>query len=325
MAELTIVQAVNQAMFEEMRRNKNIIVLGEDIGQNGGVFRATAGLLEKYGSERVLDTPLNESGIIGFAVGMALYGLRPVAEIQFADFIFPGMDQIISEIAKFRYRSGGQYPCPVVIRTPYGGGIRGAHYHSQSIETYFVHTAGLKVVVPSNPYDTKGLLTAAMRDPDPVLFLEPKPIYRTFKQEVPEGEYTVPIGKAAVPRSGTDLTIVAYGAMVPVSLEAAKICDTEYNISCEVLDLRTLMPFDKDVLEQSVKKTGRAVVVYEAPKSVGYGAEISATIAERWIEYLEGPILRVAGYDTPFPFTLEQDYLPDPYKIVEAAIKAYNF
>ncbi|MFX1251703.1 MAG: alpha-ketoacid dehydrogenase subunit beta [Promethearchaeota archaeon] len=325
MAELTIVQAVNLALFEEMRRNKNVIVLGEDVGLNGGVFRATEGLIAEFGSERVIDTPLNESGIIGFAVGMALYGLRPVAEIQFADFIWPAADQIISEIAKFRYRSGGEYPCPVVIRTPYGGGIRGAHYHSQSIETYFVHTAGIKVIAPSNPYDTKGLLTTAMRGPDPCLFLEPKPIYRAFKQEVPEGDYTVPIGKASIPKSGTDITLIAYGAMVRVCLEAAQICDTEHNISCEVVDLRTLMPFDKDTLEQSVKKTGRAVVVYEAPKSVGYGAEISATIAERWIEYLEAPILRVAGYDTPFPMTLEQDYLPDAYKVVEAAIKAYNY
>ncbi|MFX0066767.1 MAG: alpha-ketoacid dehydrogenase subunit beta [Candidatus Hermodarchaeota archaeon] len=325
MAELTIVQAVNLALFEEMRRNKNVIVLGEDIGLNGGVFRATEGLIDEFGPERVLDTPLNESGIIGFAVGMALYGLRPVAEIQFADFIWPAADQIISEIAKFRYRSGGEYPCPIVIRTPYGGGIRGAHYHSQSIETYFVHTAGIKVIAPSNPYDTKGLLTAAMRDPDPCLFLEPKPIYRAFRQEVPEGDYTVPIGKAAIPKSGTDITLIAYGAMVRVCLEAAQICDTEHNISCEVLDLRTLMPFDKNMLEQSIKKTGRAVVVYEAPKSVGYGAEISATIAERWIEYLEAPILRVTGYDTPFPMTLEQDYLPDAYKVVEAAIKAYNY
>lgn len=325
MAELTIVQAVNLALFEEMERNKNIILLGEDIGQNGGVFRATVGLLDKYGSERVLDTPLNESGIIGFAVGMALYGLRPVAEIQFADFIWPATDQIVSEIAKFRYRSGGEYPCPVVIRTPYGGGIKGAHYHSQSIESFFVHIAGLKVVIPSNPYDTKGLLTSAMRDPDPVLFLEPKAIYRTLKQEVPEGNYTVPIGKAAIPRVGSDLTLIAYGAMIPVSLEAARICGADYNISCEVLDLRSLMPFDKDALEKSIRKTGRAVVVYEAPKSLGYGAEISATIAERWIEYLEAPILRVAGYDTPFPYTLEQDYLPDPYKIVESAVKAYNY
>jgi 2-oxoisovalerate dehydrogenase E1 component beta subunit len=325
MAELTIVQAVNLALEEEMKRNKDIVVLGEDVGKNGGVFRATQDLIDKYGPNRVMDTPLNESGIIGFAIGLGLYGLRPVAEIQFADFIWPAADQMVSELAKFRYRSGGEYPCPMVIRTPYGGGIRGSHYHSQSIETFFVHNAGIKVVIPSNPYDTKGLLTSALREPDPVLFLEPKPIYRAFKQEVPEGDYTVPIGKAAVPREGIDVTLVAYGAMIPTCLEAANICAEEHEISCEVVDLRTLMPYDLETLEKSLKKTGRVVVVYEAPKTLGYGTEISASIAERFIEYMEAPILRVAGLDTPFPYTLEMDYLPDPYKITEAVIKSYNY
>ncbi|MFW9929852.1 MAG: alpha-ketoacid dehydrogenase subunit beta [Candidatus Thorarchaeota archaeon] len=325
MAELTIVQAVNLALVEEMRRNKNIIVLGEDVGKNGGVFRATQGLLDEFGATRVVDTPLNESGIIGFAIGMGLYGLKAVPEIQFADFIWPATDQILSELIKFRYRSGGEYPCPIVIRTPYGGGIKGSHYHSQSIETVFVHNAGIKVVIPSNPYDTKGLLTAALREQDPVLFLEPKPIYRSFKQEVPENDYIVPIGKAAIPRKGTDVTLIAYGAMIPVCLEAARICDEDHNINCEIVDLRTLMPYDLEAIEKSVKKTGRVVIVYEAPKTLGYGAEISATIAERYIEYLEAPILRVTGYDTPFPYTLEMDYLPDPYKVTEAVIKAKNF
>ncbi|OLS28065.1 MAG: 2-oxoisovalerate dehydrogenase subunit beta [Candidatus Heimdallarchaeota archaeon LC_3] len=325
MTELTIVQAVNLTLFEEMRRNKDILVLGEDIGRNGGVFRATEGLIDEFGMNRIIDTPLNESGIIGFAIGLGLYGLKPVAEIQFADFIWPAADQMVSELAKFRYRTGGEYSCPVVVRAPYGGGIKGSHYHSQSIEAFFVHNAGIKVVIPSNPYDTKGLLTSALREPDPVLFLEPKSIYRAFKQEVPEGDYTVPIGKAAIPREGTDVTIIAYGAMIPVCLEAANICQEEHNISCEIVDLRTLMPYDLEAIEKSVKKTGRVVVVYEAPKTLGYGAEISATIAEKFIEYLESPILRVAGMDTPFPFTLEMDYLPDPYKVTEAVIKSYKF
>jgi pyruvate/2-oxoglutarate/acetoin dehydrogenase E1 component len=213
----------------------------------------------------------------------------------------------------------------MVIRAPYGGGIKGALYHSQSIETVFVHNAGIKVVIPSNPYDTKGLLTSALRDADPVLFLEPKAIYRTIKQEVPEGEYLVPIGEAAIPRKGKDVTIIAFGAMIPMCMEAAKISEEEHNISCEVIDLRTLMPFDIKAIEHSVKKTGRVITVYEAPKTLGYGAEISATISERYIEYLEAPILRVAGLDTPFPYALEFDYLPDPYKITEAVLKAYNF
>ena len=323
--ELTIVQAVNQGLFEEMRRNKNILVFGEDIAKNGGVFRATQGLLDEFGSERVFNTPLNESGIIGFAVGLALYGLKPVAEIQFADFIWPAMDQLVSELAKLRFRTGGQFPAPVVVRAPYGGGIKGALYHSQSIETYFAHTAGIKIVIPSNPYDTKGLLVAALREPDPVLFLEPKPIYRSIKQDVPEGYYEVPIGSAAVPRTGDDVTLICYGAMVPVCLEAARIAEEEGRISCEVIDLRTLVPYDLQAIEKSVKKTGRVVNVYEAPKTLGFGAEMSATIAERYIEYLKGPILRVTGYDTPFPFKLEMDYLPDPYKVFEAIKKVYNF
>ena len=325
MAELNIVQAVNKALFEEMEKDNDVVVLGEDVGKNGGVFRATQGLIDKFGKQRVMDTPLSETGIIGFAIGLGLYGLKAVAEIQFADFIWPATDQMLSELAKFRYRSGGEYPCPIVVRTPYGGGIKGSHYHSQSIESVFVHNAGIKVVIPSNPYDTKGLLKASIRDPDPVLFLEPKPIYRAFKQEVPEKDYTVPIGKAAIPREGNDVTLLAYGAMIPVCLEAAKISQEESNISCEVVDLRTLMPYDLEAIEKSVKKTGRVVVVYEAPKTLGYGAELSAVIAERYIEYLESPILRVAGYDTPFPYTLELDYLPDPYKVTEAVNKAYNY
>ncbi len=244
MAELTVLEAVRLALEEEMKRNDNLVMLGEDIGPNGGVFRATQGLQDKFGDKRILDTPLNESGIIGSAIGMALYGLRPIAEIQFVDFIWPAFDQILSELAKFRYRSGGRFTCPVLVRTPYGGGTKGAHYHSQSPETYFVHTSGLKVVIPSNPYDTKGLLTSAMRDPDPVIFLEPKRIYRAFKQEVPAGEYTVPIGEASVLRDGKDITILSYGAMVHVAMQAAEQAAEKLHVDCEVVDLRTLVPLD---------------------------------------------------------------------------------
>ncbi len=325
MPELTIVEAVRMALDEEMERNDRVIILGEDVGKDGGVFRATLGLIDKYGPERVLDTPLNESGIIGFAIGLALYGLRPVAEIQFADFIWPAMDQIVSELAKYRYRSGGQFKAPVVVRAPYGGGVRGAHYHSQSPEAYFAHTPGLKIVIPSNPYDTKGLLTAAMRHPDPVLFFEPKRIYRAFREEVPTGDYTVPIGKAAISRNGNDVTLISYGAMLHIALAAAELAEEKHNISCEVIDLRTIYPYDLETIEKSVKKTGRVISVTEAPKTVGFGAELSALAAERWIEYMEGPIIRVAGYDVPFPFVLEKYYMPTEERVLDAILQVYNF
>ena len=325
MAELTIIEAVRLALEEEMERNDKIIVLGEDIGPNGGVFRATQGLQKKFGEKRILDTPLNESGIVGSAIGMALYGLRPVAEIQFADFIWPAMDQIHSELAKYRYRSGGMYPCPVVIRAPYGGGVKGAHYHSQSPEAYFAHTPGLKVVIPSNPYDTKGLLTSALRSPDPVLFFEPKRIYRAFKQEVPTGDYTVPIGEAAIAREGKDVTILAYGAMLHVALQSAEMASEKLNVDCEVVDLRTIVPLDIQTIERSIKKTGRVIIVIEAPSIASFASELSALIAERWIEYMEGPIIRVAGYDIPFPFLLEQDYLPTPARVIDAIKRVTNF
>ena len=325
MAELTIVEAVRLALEEEMERNDRIIILGEDVGPNGGVFRATQGLQSKFGEKRVLDTPLNESGIVGSAIGMALYGLRPVAEIQFADFIWPAMDQIHSEMAKYRYRSGGQYTCPMVIRSPYGGGVKGAHYHSQSPEAYFAHTPGLTVVIPSNPYDAKGLLTSALRSPDPVLFFEPKRIYRAFKQEVPTGDYTVPIGKADVLREGKDVTILSYGAMVHVAMQGAELASEKLQVDCEVIDLRSIVPLDIKTIEESVKKTGRVVIVVEAPSIASFASELSAQIAERWIEYLEGPIIRVAGYDVPFPLVLEQDYLPTPTRILDAVKRVYNF
>jgi 2-oxoisovalerate dehydrogenase E1 component beta subunit len=317
MPTMNIIQAVNDALRVEMRRDANVVVLGEDVGRFGGVFRATQGLEQEFGTARVVDTPLAESGIIGCAVGMALYGLKPVPEIQFADFIFPAMDQIVSEVAKYRYRSGGQYTCPMVIRSPYGGGIRGGHYHSQSPEAHFIHTAGLKVVVPSNPYDAKGLLISAIRDEDPVLFLEPKRVYRAAKGEVPEGEYAVPLGKARVTREGSQVTVLAWGAMWHEADQAAREA-AEDGIDAEVLDLRSLQPLDIEAVTKSVWKTGRAIIVHEAPRTCGFGAELSALIQERCFVHLEAPIDRVTGFDTPFPYTLENEYLPRAPRILKA-------
>jgi 2-oxoisovalerate dehydrogenase E1 component beta subunit len=314
---MNIIGAVNDALRIEMRRDRNVVVLGEDVGKFGGVFRATQGLQEEFGADRVIDTPLNESGIIGTAVGMALYGLKPVPEIQFADFIFPAMDQIVNEVAKYRYRSGGQYACGMVIRAPYGGGIRGGHYHSQSPEAYFVHTAGLKVVVPATPEDAKGLLSSAIRDPDPVLFFEPKRIYRAAKGDVPEGEYAIPLGKAKVTRAGHQVTLIAWGAMWHEADRAARDAEKE-GLDVEVLDLRSLQPLDVDAIVTSVNKTGRAVVVHEAPRTCGFGAELTALIQERCFLSLEAPITRVAGFDTPFPYTLENEYLPRAPRILKA-------
>ena len=317
-------QAVNQALKEEMRRDDRIVVLGEDVGRDGGVFRATEGLYDEFGPERVMDTPLAESGIIGTAIGMAIYGLNPVPEIQFLDFIYPAFDQIVTNLAKLRYRSGGQYSCHLVVRAPYGGGIKGGHYHSQSSEAYFTHTAGLKVVIPSDPYDTKGLLLSSLRDPDPIIFLEPKRIYRAVKGEIPEGEFSVPIGKAKIAREGRDVSIFAYGAMLHVALEAAEAAKKN-GVEAEVIDLRTLVPLDIDLVLASVQKTGRVIIVHEAPKTSGFGAEISAQIAERAIEYLKGPILRVTGYDTPFPYTLEEHYLPSVPRVLKAIDKIMQY
>ncbi|MGA2628047.1 MAG: alpha-ketoacid dehydrogenase subunit beta [Candidatus Bathyarchaeia archaeon] len=324
MTVLNVVQAVNHALREEMTRNDKVVILGEDVGIDGGVFRATEGLYQEFGPNRVIDTPLAESGIIGVSIGMALYGLRPVPEIQFMDFIYPGFDQIQSELAKFRYRSGGQYTTPVVIRTPYGGGIKGSHYHSQSTEAFFTHTPGLKVVIPATPYDAKGLLTSAMRDPDPILFLEPKKIYRTVRGEVPNDEYTVPIGKANIAREGNDVVVFAYGAMLHVALEAAELAAAK-GINVEVVDIRTLAPFDIETIINSVKKTGRVVILHEACKTCGFGAEIAAQIAERCILNLKAPILRVAGFDVPFPYVLEDEYMPNAPRVLAAVEKVYNF
>lgn len=325
MTTINIVQAVNQALREEMRRDDRIVVLGEDVGRDGGVFRATEGLYDEFGANRVIDTPLAESGIIGTAIGMAVYGLNPVPEIQFLDFIYPAFDQIVTNLSKLRYRSGGQYSCHLVVRAPYGGGIKGGHYHSQSSEAYFAHTAGLKVVIPATPYDTKGLLLSSLRDEDPIIFLEPKRIYRAVKGEVPDGEFTVPIGKAKVAREGRDVSIFAYGAMLHVCLEAAESANKGEGVEAEVVDLRTLVPLDIEAVIASVQKTGRAIIVHEAPKTAGFGAEVAALIAERAIEYLKGPILRVTGYDTPFPYTLEEHYLPSVPKVRKAISKVMQY
>ena len=317
MTTLTLVQAVNDALKTAMRKDPSVVVFGEDVGPKGGVFLATEGLTQEFGPQRCFDTPLSEDGIVGTAIGMAINGLRPVAEIQFQDFIFPAFDQIVSEAAKLRYRSGGQYTAPMVIRTPYGGGIRGGLYHSQSGEAYFCHTPGLKVVIPSTPQDAKGLLIASIEDPDPVLFLEPKALYRSTKADVPEGHYTVPLSTLRTVREGKDVTIFCYGAMVPVCSKAADKA-AEKGIETNIVDLRTLLPLDEEGVLDAAKKTGRVVVVHEAPRFCGFGGEISAMIAENAIEYMEAPIARVTGFDTPFPNTLEHHYIPDERRVLDA-------
>ena len=324
MPQMNMVQAINDALRFEMKRDDRVVILGEDVGKVGGVFRVTAGLFDEFGDQRVIDTPLSEGGIIGTAVGMALYGLVPVPEIQFSDFIFPAYDQIVSEIAKYRYRSGGEYPCSMVIRTPVGGGIRGGHYHSQSPEAQFIHVAGLKVVCPATPEDAKGLLLSSLRDPDPVLFFEPKRIYRAAKGEVPEGDYTVPLGKARVVREGRGVTVVTYGAMLYEALDAVAKAAGD-GIDCEVIDLRTLWPLDIDTIVESVKKTGRVVVVHEAPKACGLAAEIVSLINEKAFLHLEAPPRRVTGFDTPFPYTLEMEYLPLSHRILPAIIDTARY
>jgi 2-oxoisovalerate dehydrogenase E1 component beta subunit len=321
---LNLLESVRDALRTQMRADSRVVVLGEDVGKFGGVFRATSGLFDEFGADRVIDTPLAEAGIIGTAIGMALYGMRPVPEIQFSDFIFPAFDQIVNELAKFRYRSGGQYSCPVVIRTPVGGGIRGGHYHSQSPEALFIHTPGLKVVMPSNPYDTKGLLLAAMRQDDPVIFMEPKRIYRASRGEVPEAEYTIELGKARVVAEGTQCTVLAWSAMVSIAEEAVAKA-AEAGISLELIDLRTLLPFDIDTIVASVQKTGRCVIVHEAPRTCGFGAELVASIQERALAHLEAPIFRVTGLDTPFPYSLEHEYLPNADRIVAAVRKTLEW
>jgi 2-oxoisovalerate dehydrogenase E1 component beta subunit len=320
MSLMNMAQSLNQALKSEMRRNTDIVVLGEDVAVLGGVFRITEGLLDEFGADRVLDTPLSEVGVIGSAIGMALYGLRPVAEIQFADFVYPAFDQIVNELAKYRYRSGGQFGCPVVVRMPSGGGVKGGLCHSQSPESYFVHTAGLKVVMPSNPYDAKGLLVAALRDEDPVIFFEPKSIYRTERKEVPETDYVVPLGKATTLRDGSDISLVTYGAMVPLALRSAQEAAAE-GIDVEVIDLRTLLPLDIGHIVHSIAKTNRAIILHEAPQTCGYGAELMAQIVEHGFWNLDAPLVRVTGFDTPLSYALEDDYMPTEQRVMKAIRK----
>jgi 2-oxoisovalerate dehydrogenase E1 component beta subunit len=324
MPTMNIIQAVNDALRIQMSQDDRVVVLGEDVGKFGGVFRATTGLQKEFGVERVIDTPLAETGIIATAIGMAVNGLRPVAEIQFADYMYPAFDQIVNEMAKFRYRSGGQYTCPMVVRTPYGGGIKGGHYHSQSNEAYWAHTSGLKVVIPATPEDAKGLLLAAMRQDDPVIFMEPKRMYRAAKGDVPVGDYTIELGKAKIVRPGSQVTVIAYGSMTHTALDAAKKA-VAMGMDPEVIDLRSIVPLDIDTIIKSVEKTGRVVIVQEAPKTSGYAAELMALINEKALMSLEAPMVRVTGWDTPFPYTLDLEYLPSAERVVEAMQKVINF
>jgi len=321
---LNLVQAVNEALALAMGRDPDVVVLGQDVGRFGGVFRATAGLFERFGADRVIDTPLNESGAVGAAIGMALYGLRPVVEIPFADQAFSAFDQIVNELAKYRYRSGGQFRCPVVVRMAYGAGVGGGIYHSQSPEAYFAHTPGLVVVCPSTPADAKGLLLASLRGEDPVIFLEPKAIYRRSGALVPEEDYEIPLGKARRVREGYDVTLVAWGAMVRVCEEAANQAAAE-GIECAILDPRTLSPLDVEAIAGSVSETGRCVVVHEAPGTAGFGAEIAALVQQRCFLYLEAPIQRVTGYDVPVPHALEDVYLPSVARVLEAIEAAATY
>ena len=318
MTEKNVVQTIHDTLWEEMKEDDNVLVLGEDVGARGGVFRVTAGFLDEFGEARVIDTPLAESSIVGVAIGMALHGLLPVAEIQFADFIHPAFDQLVSEAARIRYRSNGDFGCPMVVRAPWGGGVHGALYHSQSIEAFYGHVPGLKTVVPSTPYDAKGMLRAALRDPDPVLYLEHKKTYRLIKGEVPDEPYEVPIGVADVKREGQDLTVIAYGLMMHYALEAADRLAKDDGFEAEVVDLRTIAPLDKKTVLDSVRKTSKAMVVYEDNRTYGAGAEVVATIAEELMFELDGPLVRIGGPDIPaMPFAtpLEHVYMPDVDKI----------
>lgn len=320
MAVLSYIDAVTLAIKEEMARDPKVFVVGEDVGVRGGVFRATAGLIEQFGEERVIDAPLAESAIVGVSIGAAAYGMRPIAEIQFADFIMPAVNQIVSEAAKIRYRSNNTWHCPLVIRTPYGGGIHGALYHSQSIEKMFAGTPGLKIVAPTTPYDVKGLLASAIRDEDPVLFLEHKKLYRLLKEEVPEGEYLIPIGKADVKREGTDITVISYGYSLHLAMKAAEELANE-GISAHILDLRTLYPLDKESIIEAAKKTGKVLIIHEDNKEGGLGGEVSAIIAENCLFDLDAPIKRLCGPDVPaMPYSppLEKFFMVNPEKVIQA-------
>lgn len=318
MAEITLVEAVNQALAYEMAHDKDVVVLGEDIGMNGGVFRATAGLLERFGPERVLDTPLAEAMIAGMAVGMAAQGLKPVAEFQFDGFMYPGFNQIVNHAARLRNRTRGRLTCPLVYRAPYGGGIHAPEHHSEGNEALFAHIPGLRVVMPSSPARAYGLLLAAIRDPDPIIFLEPKRIYRLVKQTVPDNGEALPLDRCFILREGTDITLITWGAMTQETLAAAKTLATK-GISAEVIDVATLKPIDMDTIMASVEKTGRCVIIHEAPRSCGVGGEIAAHIAEHGLLFLQAPIKRVTGYDVIMPYLkMEKNYLPDEARILAA-------
>ena len=322
-----MVEAVRDALCDEMRRDERVFVLGEDVG-GGGVFRATDGLRDEFGEDRCMDTPLAEAAIVGAAIGASINGLLPVAEIQFADFIHPAFDQIVSEAARLHYRSNGAWSCPITVRTPYGAGIHGGPYHSQSIEAFYAHVPGLKVICVASPYDAKGLLKSAIRDPNPVMFLEHKKAYRLFREEVPDEDYTIPIGVAATKREGSDMTLVTYGLMTRYSLEAADVVQGDGGISVEVIDLRTVSPWDKECVLESVRKTGKALIVYEDNISGGFGAEVAATIAQDAFEFLDGPVTRIASPDVPLaPYSgvLEEQILPNPEKIADGIRKLAAF
>jgi 2-oxoisovalerate dehydrogenase E1 component beta subunit len=323
MAVKTFIEAIRETLSEEMRRDESVIVLGEDVGKKGGVFLATDGLWAEFGDDRVIDTPVSESMIVGASIGAAVNGLRPIAEIQFADFIHPAFNQLVSEAARMRYRSNNAVGVPMTVRAPYGGGVHGALYHSQSVEAFFTHVPGLKVVVPSTPYDAKGLLRSAVRDEDPVLFFEHKKMYRSVRGDVPDGDWTVPLGKAAITRPGSQITVIAYGLMAHYALEAADTV-AEEDISVEVVDLRTLRPLDKETVLDSVRRTGKCLIVYEDNRFGGYGAEIAAIVAEEAFDYLDGPVTRIAGPDVPgvpYNHVLEDWFMVSPEKIADGIRK----
>ena len=323
MAELSIVEAINDAFHVELERDPSVMVIGEDVGRAGGVFRATAGLRDKFGSNRCFDTPLAEAGILGSAVGLCLAGWRPVCEMQYDAFSYPCLDQLITHVGRYRWRTGGKLSFPLVVRMPYGGGVRAPELHDDSPETYYVHTPGVKVAIPSTPSDAKGILAAAIRDPDPVVVLEPKLHYRTLRGEVPAGEHVVPLGKARLAREGDDVTLVAYGSMVPLCEQAA---DALEDVSVEVLDIRTLKPLDEGALLASAAKTGRVVIVQEAPRVCGFAAELAAILAEKAILDLRGPVLRVTGYDVPYPYwQIEDAYMPSVERVTAAVRKLLDF
>lgn len=326
MAKLTLIQAINDALKVAMRRDPDVLIMGEDVGVNGGVFRATEGIHAEFGADRAIDTPLAESGFVGAAVGMAAYGLKPVVEIQFDGFLAPAQEHLVNHIARIRHRSRGRFTCPLVLRIPSYGGIKALEHHSESIEAWYVNNPGLKIVSPSNPYDAKGLLLAAIEDPDPVMYFEPKALYRSFRAEVPEDYYTVPIGKAAIARKGSDLTIITYGRHVHTALEAAEKAAVQNGWQAEVVDLRSLNPLDVETIIESVKKTRRAVVLTEAPRTAGLHSEIIALINDYALDYLEAPVQRVTGFDVPMPYRLSEDlYLPDPGRVLEAISFVKNY